>query len=355
MIAAVTTYPWQVPLFERLQALRANGQLPHALLFTGPPGIGKAEFLQAWVAKLVCTASTSGERPCAECDHCRQHLAGSYPDCMVLSPEPDARRVFENYPAQSCQLRESSRKTARTVISIDQVRELIDRVAQSSHYGGLKIIVFLPADALNNEAANALLKVLEEPPEDTLLILVSEKPLTLLPTIRSRCQQIEFPAPVASQVVDWLGAEFSAEERQRALVFTGGAPRQAKELLESGDLAKWLLPIEQLTGLMVGQGSLLQIAGDWERLDRTWLTGLLQSWMRTLIGSYAGLKEVDEKLFGNNLRVHRDGLHLAGAFQLVDLLNRYVAAGGIALNKKLMWEEFLLSWQGQCQKKKAQR
>ncbi|RLA09691.1 MAG: DNA polymerase III subunit delta' [Gammaproteobacteria bacterium] len=338
-----------------MQALHSSGQLPHALLLVGPPGIGKEEFLQAWVSMLVCSSPTAAGAACGQCSHCRQHASGSYPDCMVLSPEPDLRRVFESYPPQRCQVRERSRKTARTVITIDQIRELIDKLTQSSHYGGLKIVIIMPADALNKEAANALLKVLEEPPEDTLLLLLSERPLNLLATIRSRCQRIDFPAPPITEVIEWLGDEYSRDECERALIFTNGAPRHAQDLLTSGELQKWLQPIEQLTALAAGQGSLLQIAGDWEKHDRAWLTGIIQGWLRTLVGSYAGLREADEKVFGNNLRVQRDRLHLAGVFELTRLLDGYVATQGIPLNNRLMWEAFLLSWQSKCLKKKAQK
>jgi len=349
-------YPWLGGLYHRVQTLRENGQLPHALLFTGPPGIGKEEFLQSWVGTLLCSALTVDHAACGECSSCRQHAAGSYPDCVVLTPEPETRRVFENYPPQRCQLRERSRKTARTVISIDQVRELIDKLAQTGHYGGLKIAVILPADALNKEAANALLKILEEPPQDTIFLLLSERPLNLLATLRSRCQRIEFSVPPTDQIIDWLDEGYSLDERKRALVFTGGAPRHARELLATDGLQNCLRPIEQLSGLVAGHGALLQIAEDWERHDRAWLTGLLQSWLRTLVGSYAGLNEADGQLFGNNLRVQRDGLHLAGVFELFNLLSGYVATQGIALNNRLMWEEFLLSWQSKClKKKKAQR
>lgn len=351
MTDAPIKYPWQSPLYDRLQAQHGRGQLPHALLMAGPPGIGKEEFIESWVGTLVCRDPATRLSACGTCDRCLQHASGSYPDCMVLAPEPEARRVFQHYPVQQCQLRERSRKTARTIISVDQVRELISKLAQSSHYGGLKIVVILPADALNTEAANALLKVLEEPPNDTLFLLLSERPLKLMATLRSRCQRIDMPIPATGDVVSWLGDSRPEQERQRALLFTGGSPRLARELLASGDLDQWLKPIEQLSSLVTGKGSMSRVADEWEKHDRRWLTGLLQSWLRTLIGSYAGVHESDANLFGNNLRVQKDGLHLAGVFELSSLLGRYVATENIALNNRLMWEEFLLCWQSKCLKK----
>ena len=355
-----TEYPWHSGLYERLASQRAKGQLPHALLFTGPPGIGKEAFLYSWVSGLICKTplvdERFGQQACGECDSCRQHLAGSYPDCLVLSPEPDNRRVFENYPPQSSQARERARKTPRTIISVDQVRELIDWLGQSSHNGELRVVLLLPADALNKEAANALLKALEEPPADTLFVLLSERPLNLLATLRSRCQRIDFPVPDRDGALEWLGAEYPVADRQRALLFAAGAPRHAQDLLVANEMQRWLEPIEQLTALITGSTSLLQVAGDWERHDRVWLTGLLQGWLRILVGRHAGLTETDEAVVGKHLRVQSDGLHLDGVFELFGLLNGYVATQNIALNKRLLWEDFLLVWQRQClTKKKVQK
>ena len=343
-------YPWHRSLRHRLEQLVNNNQLPHALMLAGPGGIGKEEFLQDWIARLVCSETGADHSPCGECDRCRQHLTGSYPDCMVLTPEPANRRVFTAYPPQKSQLQSSTRKTPRTIIGIDQVRELIEKLTQSGHYGGLKIAVVLPAEAMNREAANALLKILEEPPEGCLIILLTERPLKLLATIRSRCQRIDFPAPNRSEVGQWLGSEYDSAEVNSALLLTGGAPRHARELLASGELKTWLQPIEHLSELANGSGNIAQIAGRWEKLERPELTIRLQIWLRLLIGNFAGLDSIEDQLLGKHLRVQKERVNLAGLWQLVDLLGRYVSSEKIVLNKRLMWEEFLLCWQGQCLK-----
>ena len=348
-------YPWHHSLQQRLDQAVFSGHLPHALLLAGPAGIGKEEFLQSWIARLICAVATADQAPCGECDRCMQHQAGTYPDCMVLTPEPAIRRVFTEYPAQKSQLQSSTRKTARTIITIDQVRELIDKLTQSSHYGGLKIALVLPAEAMNREAANALLKILEEPPEQCLIILLTERPLNLLATIRSRCQRIDFPMPTRTQVGDWFDASFAAEQVSSALLLTAGAPRHARALLESGELNNWLQPIEQLSDLANGSDNLAQIAGRWEKLERPDLTQRLQIWLRLLIGSCAGLDSEQGTQLGKHLRVQKERVNLAGLWQLVDLLGRYVSSEKIVLNKRLMWEEFLLCWQGQCLKTKQNK
>lgn len=349
-LTAPESYPWHQSLWQRLEHLANRNLLPHALMLTGPSGIGKEEFLQDWIARLVCDESAGDYRPCGECDRCRQHQTGSYPDCMVLTPEPASRRVFTAYPAQKSQQQSTTRKTPRTVIGIDQVRELIDKLTQSGHYGGLKIAVILPAEAMNREAANALLKILEEPPQGCLIILLTERPLKLLATIRSRCQRIDFPAPSRAEVGQWLGSDYDPGEVDSALQLTGGAPRHARELLKSGELKAWLEPIEHLSELASGSGTVAQIAGRWEKLDRPDLTNRLQIWLRLLIGSWAGLDSVGGEPLGKHLRVQKERVNLAGLWQLVDLLGRYVSSEKIVLNKRLMWEEFLLCWQGQCLK-----
>ncbi|MBV1961339.1 MAG: hypothetical protein KUG52_05050, partial [Immundisolibacteraceae bacterium] len=117
-----------------------------------------------------------------------------------------------------------------------------------------------------------------------------------------------------------------------------------------GELKAWLEPIEHLSELASGSGTVAQIAGRWEKLDRPDLTNRLQIWLRLLIGSCAGLDSVGGEPLGKHLRVQKERVNLAGLWQLVDLLGRYVSSEKIVLNKRLMWEEFLLCWQGQCLK-----
>ena len=164
--------PWHTTQWATVTGARAAGRLHHALLAAGPPGVGKAQFLTTLAAWLLCD-SPQADQPCGTCRGCQQHAAGTHPDCAVLSPDPLQRPAFGAYPGQRCQV-DPSRKKAATVVSVDQVRELSGRLLASAHYGRYKLAVLLPADALNVAAANALLKLLEEPPDNTLFLLSSQ-------------------------------------------------------------------------------------------------------------------------------------------------------------------------------------
>lgn len=159
-------------------------------------GRRQGRFLEALAALLLCDTPRDGTA-CGECRSCRQHAAGSHPDCTVLSPDPLQRAAFSAYPGQRCQ-QDGSRKKPASIISVDQVRELRQRLHASAHYGAYKLAILLPADALNTAAANALLKLLEEPPDNTVFLLLSQRSASLPATVRSRCQLLRFSTPPAA-------------------------------------------------------------------------------------------------------------------------------------------------------------
>lgn len=198
--------PWQHTHWRQLNRQWTESRLPHALLLTGPPGLGKRHFARVLAARLLC-AATDGPQACGQCRDCRQLTAGSHPDHVLVVPEaPDSP------------------------IKVDQVRELGDFLARTRQRERVKIAVLEPADRLNANAANALLKTLEEPPPDRLLLLISSLPGRLSATIRSRCQRLTFTPPPADAALAWLRAELSEGfDAELLLRLAGGAPLLARE------------------------------------------------------------------------------------------------------------------------------
>lgn len=145
------------------------GRLPHALLLAGPRGTGKLAFARAMAAHLACEAPAGAQKPCGSCRGCIQREAGTHPNLMVLAPAEDKRDI-----------------------AIDDIRDLLARLSLSAHYGGRKIAIVAPADALNIAGINALLKTIEEPPPATHVVLVAERWRALPATLRSRCQILRF-------------------------------------------------------------------------------------------------------------------------------------------------------------------
>jgi DNA polymerase-3 subunit delta' len=213
-------HPWNQPILDSL-AGRLD-RLPHALLVHGPQGVGKLELAEALSQALLCESSS--RKPCNTCDACRWFLAGNHPDFRRLEPEAIAKQpepLEDEAPAKKT-------KQPSIVIKIDQVRNIFDFVYTVSHRGGRRVVLIHPAEHLQWEAAEALLKSLEEPPPAALFILVSHRPAHLIPTIRSRCVPVPVPIPPRETALAWL-AQQKVANAEKALAYAGGAPLRAKE------------------------------------------------------------------------------------------------------------------------------
>lgn len=221
----MTPMAWHEDEFARLAG--ATDRLPHALLVRGARGIGKLAFAQALAQALLCESPTADGHACDACGACAWFAAGAHPDYRQIEPES----ADESEGGEEGEARQSGKKP-KTAILIHQVRALADFVVLSSHRGGPKIIVVHPAEAMNPNAANALLKNLEEPPPRTHFVLVTHRPHQLLPTIKSRCRQVALSVPSTSDAIAWLAAK-GVRNAELALAHTGNAPLLALELDDS--------------------------------------------------------------------------------------------------------------------------
>ena len=182
----MTLPPWLAPSWRMLADAIGSGRIHHALLFASPRGYGKRALAEAFAASLLCQQRTADGSACGKCRSCLLVAAGSHPDL--------ARVTFE--------IRDDGRP--RTELTVDQLRALGARLSLASQFGGWQIALIDPADAMNPNAANALLKTLEEPSTNTVIALVADDPSRLPPTIRSRCQKIDVPMPTRDQALAWL-------------------------------------------------------------------------------------------------------------------------------------------------------
>ncbi len=196
-------------VWERLMRLLGADHLPHAMLFSGPPGVGKALLARRLAARLVCTAAAAA--PCGECAGCRQAAAGSHPDVLVLTA-PDRAKS----------------DTRKREIGIDQARAL-KRFAQLQPVAAhRKVALIDDADRLSVAAQNALLKTLEEPPGPSVIMLITASPDALLPTVRSRCQLV-LCRPLSEHEVRTVlvATGMSAEEAAGLAAVADGSPGRA--------------------------------------------------------------------------------------------------------------------------------
>lgn len=212
-------YPWQKDDWLRLQELRKR--LPHGLLFKGSKGIGKLDLALSFAQSLLCERPDADQLACNSCPSCHWFAQGSHPDFRLIQPEVLSADSGDG---------ESGKKPSKQ-ISVDQIRGLADFFGMSAHQGGRRVIIVHPAEAMNTNAANALLKSLEEPPSGLLFILVTHKPQQLLPTILSRCLSFALPSPDAVSATSWLAAQ-GVKNPADALAASGFAPLQAVQLYE---------------------------------------------------------------------------------------------------------------------------
>jgi DNA polymerase III subunit delta' len=174
---------WQVigqdKAVNSLKRSLSEGRLSHAYLFVGPEHVGKMTLAVTLAQALNCT---SADRPCGECSACRRIASGKHTDIYIV------RRA---------DVSESEESAQRKNITIDQIRELEHSVNLKPYEGGWRVVIIDGAEFMNDEAANALLKTLEEPPESTVFVLLTTDEVALLPTIHSRCRKIELsPLPI---------------------------------------------------------------------------------------------------------------------------------------------------------------
>ncbi len=309
-------YPWQQSEWQRVLQLQAQQKLPHALMLGGQKGLGKAHFAAAVAHYLLCLAPQSG-LACENCRNCRLNQAQTHPDIHWVSPEETGK-----------------------AIKVDQIRHLAEFVSKTSQQGGLKVAVIAPAEAMNVNAANALLKSLEEPSGDTLLLLVSHAPSAVLATIRSRCQQLNFAVPDRQQTLPWLKKLVGNADADALLDFAGNAPLVALALLEGDALEQRSTMLNDLQALAEGRDSALGVARRWMAFEPITVVEWVLIWL------YSGARVWVTGAANVELGAVFQHLHIPLVYRYIDKvmqLKRQLLSRANP-NKQLLLEELLMDW-----------
>ena len=277
-------YPLQQADWQRLQQMRAR--LPHAILFHGAEGIGKVSFAERFANALLCERPRNDGHACGECESCGWFAHYAHPDYRRVRPEVlDTDTDSEAEPEEGTA--KKSGKTPSKDIRIEQVRSLATFMNVSTHRSGVRVVLLYPAEALNGASANALLKTLEEPPPDTVFLLVTDRIDRLLPTILSRCRKFPLTAPDADLALQWLEAQ-GVPQAARWLAEYGGAPLAALAAAQDADSS---VRDELLTFLALPDaGAALVVA---ERLQKSELAQLVawqQRWLYDLLSLKLGAR-----------------------------------------------------------------
>jgi DNA polymerase-3 subunit delta' len=211
-------------------------------------------------------------QPCGQCQDCRLFDAGTHPDFHVLTTEVESENgrlpILSEYSNRYLDSKEREKKTKYSrVIGVDQVRELIERFSTHAHISKSKVALVLPADCMNISAANALLKLLEEPPAGSVIVLATANPAHLPATIRSRCMVQNLGIPERREGITWLSQYLGQQNSETALDLASGAPVEAKRLAESGFLEHYQLCLDGFAALMNGQLGPIELSGQLGKID----------------------------------------------------------------------------------------
>lgn len=237
MNPAAHVYPWNLSRWQAL--LRERERLPHALLLHGPAGVGKRAFAMAFARWLLCAAPGEADA-CGDCPACRWFAQGHHPDFHLLEPAQRKAQEEEEMPARTegegFAARQGEKKGSHA-IRIDAVRGVSEFLSLSAHQRGWRVVLIEPAENLNMNAANALLKTLEEPPAQVMLILVTHRLRHMPATLVSRCRRLAFALPARAEALAWLDAQ-GVESGARLLDEAGGAPLLALEYADAQRMAR---------------------------------------------------------------------------------------------------------------------
>ncbi len=248
-------YPWQAEHWQRFCQQKLSDRVAHSILITGVEGIGKVHFAEHLISSLHCTEVGVDSEPCLNCHNCRLLIAGNHPDHSIVQPENNS-----------------------AIIKIDQIRELKEKQALTSNISKWKTVLVLGADKMNINANNSLLKLLEEPQDNTVIVLVSSHPEQLPITIRSRCQQINLTPPADTLLEQWIQthADVDTMTIHRAAKLANQAPLLTLHYLQEATLDSLTSLENDFEALLLQTANPVLMAKEWLEMDLHVLFNYLQ-------------------------------------------------------------------------------
>ena len=303
-------------------------------------GTGKTYFADSLSRLVLCenafeSAGQQGPSPCGNCKNCKLVEAEAHPDIRYFSPEEKS-----------------------TQVKVDQIRLLNEYISKSSQQGGYKVAIVHPAEAMNINAANALLKSLEEPSQKTLIILVVDQPGRMMATIRSRCQVIDFPLPSQQQSLDWLTKALPDSTLHVDLLeLAAGSPVKAYQMSDSEAVSQKQSMIDDLAKVLKRESTIVSVASKWQKYELQIVLGWNISWIQQLI-RFAMTKDTqwvkDDKLL--KMFQYLSGKQATTTFY--GLLDKVQTSSDLVARKtnpnhQILIENLLVGWTELMQNKRA--
>lgn len=340
--------PWQQRVFERATRAHAAGRLPHALLLCGPERMGKRALAEALAQAIVCTTPNADGSACGRCVACTRFCSRyqrdpleTRPDDSPAHPAGHAGHPDVRFVGFALSEKASPRKMYQELV-IEQVRELSAWLALTPSSERGKVALIEPAHLLNQAAANALLKTLEEPVPGRYVLLVTDQPARLPATIRSRCQRFELKLPVRDEALDWLREQGESTVRaEAALAANLGHPGLALAELRDGGAALRNEVAKDLVALASGRAQAGAVATTWiaDRLGQR--LRLAVEALREFAAGAAGGTSAGSRLGEAGLAPGTDARRLANWF---DEANRAQALLRSPLRQDLLLADLLRRW-----------
>lgn len=325
-------FPWQIKQWQQIWRAKQDNRLPHALLITGMAGTGKVQFVESFIRAYCCQLHDDSIDTCS-CHACRLVIGRVHPNILWIEPEKPG-----------------------SAIKVDQIRDMSDFINQTSLQEEYRIVIINPANEMNMNAANALLKTLEEPSSGSMLILVSDHAAQLPATVLSRCQRIVFARPDKESALIWLKKQLSQSndkleyklDAELILNLANGAPLAALQLVKNEILPLRAYLLETLYLLSQKQTDPIQAAVKIQNLDSIPFLDFMLTWIMDLLRLHLGCNqdEMTNQDFSSQLIAIQ-------AKSCADLITKYMnylqhlrgqIQMGSNLNKQLMVENVLIRW-----------
>jgi len=319
--------PWQQQNWDQLCNYKMQNRVPQALLISGNKGLGKQHLANQFAASLLCAKPQDNGLGCGYCASCLLLNAQTHPDFIQIEPDEPGK-----------------------AITIGQIRSLVNRLTLKPQFESYRVVIVNPADLMNNAAANAFLKCLEEPTERTVILLVTDKPGRLPATIVSRCQKLAIAKPEKEKVYTWLKQQ-DVVNLQDNDVFTlvglaQGSPLLALDYANDGTLTlrndcfkAWMDIAKQRRHPVI-------IAEEWHKLPESPLVFWMTSWIIDIIKCCYPIKT--DWLYNPDLKEPlqelSQQLQLKELYKLYDLIMISRQRLNTQINKQTMFEEILIKW-----------